>query len=249
MPALPGHGELVPAPDEVRHRVGCDRCREEIRLPRDEHQRLLAAHAVSGRVDAARVVAEIRNAPPEDPRQRRHLGDVRRPGPGAARDDTSMQPRIDDDQPEAVGKVAPTAGLLPGREAARVGRDDERQARIVARPVPGRQPDDSAVPAAPGAREADLEPPCPRSVCRPRQADARSGGDRHPEKNCRDGALRHRDELCVRPIAAAIGRAEDRLAARRHLADRRSQEVSRRGPPRGSLRSGRRAPASARSGR
>ena len=125
--------QLAVASGEVGDGVHRGCAGEDLGMARDEHQRLLAAHAASQYVDTAAVDAEPGERVLDDLRHVREVVDLARVAIGEVLQLPSHPVRVDDDEAGAAGEVAPVARVgevrCPRDRAAR-SKSGERRGLI-----------------------------------------------------------------------------------------------------------------------
>ena len=134
-------GEIAIPARHVGYGVERGGAGEELGMACDEQQRLLSAHARAERIDAVRLDLQPRNRAAYELRHAGEVLDLSGIAPGEALEPPALSLRVDDGERAQCRQVAPAVDVLLCRDAASVRRDDERQRRIIAGPVPVRQYD------------------------------------------------------------------------------------------------------------
>jgi len=132
-PALELRKVPVP-PRHVGRRVERGHAGEQMRVARGEQQRFLSAHRAADCEDAIRL--DVDPVAFGDPRHAREVRDLPGRPPRVVGEPSPLAGRIDDGEAAERREVAEEAGVLPGRQAATVRRDDERDR---AAPITARQ--------------------------------------------------------------------------------------------------------------
>ena len=211
-------GEVPVLERHVGHRGERRGARQQLRMARDQEERLLAAHAAAERVDLAPVDPQPRQGGAQDLGHPREVGDLARVAPRVAGDPPAARIRVDDGEGAAAGQVAPEDRVRAPAQAAAVRRDHERQRRVRGRPVPGWKHDERAARPAVVGDVADLP--------------ALDGG--HPGGRGRPAAAVPDDQLEPTAAAGEVDRLAELLARRAARPARRRSSPTRSRWPRGS---------------
>jgi hypothetical protein len=125
--------------DEVRDRVHGNGARKQMRVPGDEEQRLLSAHAASECVDAGTIDPNPGKSVRDDAGHPRQVVDLAAVAERLQVEPATHPVRVDDREAADSGQVAPVPGIRETRASAPMRRDDEWQGRVVTGVVPPRE--------------------------------------------------------------------------------------------------------------